>query len=210
MTWKTVLLGLGIAYGPSYVSRALRGAGVELGPQGPPSVLLWNWVAVGVLAVYVHRVEGRGLRSIRLSRPDRRDVSWAVLFGVAGVVAQMVLSTLLDPPSGGTETLLSYSLPVIVALVVTTATTEEVLFRGYPIERVEELTGRSWLAVGFSFVVFVVPHVAFFGPTWIVTNGVSVVLLYALYVWRRNLPACMITHLIGNSLLLVAALGLAG
>lgn len=145
-----------------------------------------------------------------MSRPDRRDVSWAVLFGLAGVVAQMVLSSLLDPPSGGAETLLSYSLPVIVALVLTTATTEEVRFRGYPIERLEELTGRSWLAVGFSFVVFVIPHLAFFGPTWLVTNGTTVVSLYALYVWRRNLLACMVVNLIGNALLLVPALGLAG
>jgi membrane protease YdiL (CAAX protease family) len=106
--------------------------------------------------------------------------------------------------------LLEYSLPVIVALILTTATTEEILFRGYVIERLEELTGRLWLAVGFSFVVFVIPHIVFFGPLWLLTNGANVVLLYMLYVWRRNLIACMIMHLLGNSLLLIPALGLAG
>lgn len=41
-------------------------------------------------------------------------------------------------------------------------------------------------------------------------DGANVVLLYVLYVWRRNLVVCMVMHLIGNSLLLVPALGLAG
>lgn len=59
LTWKPVLVGLGIAYAPSYVPRALRLVGIEFGPRGPPSVVLWNRVAVGILVVYIHRVEGR-------------------------------------------------------------------------------------------------------------------------------------------------------
>ncbi|GAB3027150.1 hypothetical protein GCM10025298_14360 [Natronobiforma cellulositropha] len=121
----------------------------------------------------------------------------------------MGTTTVLNPSPEGTETIVALSLPIIVALILTTATTEEILFRGYVIERLEELTGRLWLAVGFSFVVFLIPHVTFFGPLWLVTNGANVVLLYVLYVWRRNLVACMIMHLLGNSLLLVPALGLA-
>lgn len=207
--WKIVLAGLLIAYLPSYISRILRLSGIEFGPQGPPSVILWNWVAVVILLTYIFRVENRGLDSILLTRPNRKDLRWAVVFGVTGLVVQMVVSTILDSP-GNTETLLAYSLPVIVALILTTATTEEILFRGYAIERLEELTGRLWLAVGFSFVVFVIPHVVFFGPLWLLTNGANVAFLYVLYVWRRNLVACMIMHLIGNSLLLIPALGLAG
>lgn len=207
--WRVVLVGLLIALLPTYVSRVLRLAGIEFGPQGPPSVILWNWVAVVALLTYVRRVEGRGPGSILLTRPGRMDVVWAVAFGVTGIVAQMVLSTVLEP-SGNADTLLAYSLPVIVALILTTATTEEILFRGYVIERLAERTDRLWLAVGCSVVVFVLPHVVFFGPSWLVTNGTTVVLLYVLYVWRRNLVACMVMHLIGNSLLLVPALGLAG
>ncbi|XVH33310.1 lysostaphin resistance A-like protein (plasmid) [Haloferacaceae archaeon DSL9] len=207
---NVVLIGLLIAYFPNYISRVLRLTGLEVGPQGPPSVILWNWVAVGLLLCYIFRIEGRGLSSIQLTRPNRKDVFWAVVFGITGIVLQMVLSTVLNPPPGNTELLLTYSLPVIVALILTTATTEEILFRGYVIERLEELTGRLWLAVGCSLVVFLIPHVEFFGPTWLITNGMNVVLLYVLYVWRRNLVACMIMHLLGNSLLLIPALGLAG
>lgn len=208
--WRIVLIGLVIAYSPNFISRVLRVAGVEWGPQGPPSVILWNWFAVVILLTYIFRVEGRGLASILLVQPDWKDVLWAVVFGITGIIVQMVLTTVLNPPPGNIDTLLAYSLPVIVALILTTATTEEILFRGYVIERLEELTGRPWLAIGFSFVVFMAPHVAFFGPLWLATNGPGVVLLYVLYVWRRNLVACMITHLIANSLLLIPALGIAG
>lgn len=209
-SWKIVLIGLLLTYIPNYISRVFRLAGIEFGPQGPPSVILWNWIVVVVLLTYIVRVENRGLNSILLIRPNRKDVLWAVAFGITGIIVQMVLSTVLNPPPGNTETILAYSLPVIIALILTTATTEEILFRGYVIERLEELTGRLWLAVGFSFVVFVIPHITFFGPLWLVTNGTNVVLLYILYVWRQNLVACMITHLIGNSLLLIPALGFAG
>lgn len=108
------------------------------------------------------------------------------------------------------EWTLSWALPLslVVALVLTTAITEEILYRGYVIERVRELTGRPWIGVLVSAVVFVAPHVAFFGEQWLVSNGVSVALLYALYVWRRNLVACMTMHLLGNSLVLVPVLGL--
>lgn len=204
-----VLVGLAIAYSPNYIARVFRWAGVRWGLQGPPSVIMWNWIAVGILLAYMFRVEGRGLDSILLTRPDRRDVLLAIGFGLVGIIIQMATTTVLNPPTGNIDTILGYSLPVIVALILTTAITEEILFRGYAIERLEELTGRLWAAVGFSFVVFVAPHILFFGPLWLITNGLNVVLLYVLYVWRRNLVACMLMHLLGNSLLLIPALGLA-
>lgn len=202
-------VGLAIAYLPIYVAPVFGLAGFALRLQGPPSVILWNWVAVVLLLAFVRRVEDRALASIRLARPTARDVGWAVLFGVTGIVVQMAVTVLFEPPSGNLGSLLELSLPVIVALVLTTAVTEEVLFRGYVIERLAELTGRLWPAVVFSLLVFVVPHVGFFGPSWLLTNGPGVALLYVLYVWRRNLVACMVMHLVGNSLLLVPALGLA-
>lgn len=192
-----------------YISPVLRWVGIDLGPQGPPSVLLWNWLAVVVLVAYVLTIEGRGLDSILLTRPSGNDLQWSVIFAGIAIAAQMVLTvTVALPPSEGLGTILDLPLPVIVAIVLTTSITEEVLHRGYVIERLRELTGRLWLGVSFSFIVFVIPHLTFFGWQWLVSNGVSIVLLYALYVWRRNLVACMTMHLLGNSLVLIPALGL--
>jgi len=55
-------------------------------------------------------------------------------------------------------------------------------------------------------VLFLIPHLLFFGPQWLLYQGVGLLLFYVLYVWRRSLAACMVMHLLGNSLLLIPAL----
>ena len=204
-----VVVGLAIAYAPLYINPLLRWAEIESTPTGPPSVLLWNWLATAALLAFILTVERRNLASIALRRPKWQDIAWAIVFWIVATVASSLLNAVL--PIAGTSgftTIMALPLPVIVAIVLTTATTEEILFRGYPVERLSELTGSAALGVGISFIVFLLPHVGFFGPTWLVTNGTSVVLLYVLYVWRRNLWACMTMHLLGNALLLLPATGL--
>ncbi len=201
---KLTMLGLVIAYSPNYVNIALRWAGVNLGLQGPPSVLIWNWVAVALLLAFIARVEKRGFESISLTKPHWKDVLWGIAFWVISTATSIVLNIIAPPAQNkGLDTITNLPLPVLIALILTTGITEEILFRGYPIKRLQELTGRGWLAVLISFSIFVLPHIRFFGPEWLLYNGTGVVLLYVLYVWRRNLWPCMIMHILGNALLLV-------
>lgn len=212
LSGSTLVLGLLIAYSPSYINILLGWAGVDWAViKGPPSVILWNWLAVAILVAFILYAERRGLASIAMRRPTAKDIQWALVFwGLATVTNGALHSIAPPPPSEGLDTVLKLSLPVIVALIVTTAVTEEVLYRGYSIERLRELTGHLWLAVTISFALFVWPHVVFFGPQWLLYHGLTPVLIYVLYVWRRNLWACMLMHLFGNAMLLIPALGLAG
>ena len=74
----------------------------------------------------------------------------------------------------------------------------------YPIERITDLTGRRWLGVAVSAAVFVAPHVVFFSPEWLLyQGGAGALATYALYLWRRNLPACMLLHLLINAPILI-------
>jgi membrane protease YdiL (CAAX protease family) len=172
-------------------------------------VLLWNWLAVGMLLLFVTKVEGQGLRSIGLTRPSRDDLRWAVYFWAISTMVSGLLNVVLPPdPNEGLATVVGLPLPVLMALIVTTSTTEEILFRGYPIERISELTGSTGLAVAISMGLFVLPHIRFFGPVWLLYHGVGLVLFYVLYLWRRNLWACMLMHLLGNALLLLPATGI--
>lgn len=102
--------------------------------------------------------------------------------------------------------ILALPLPVLIAIILTTSITEEILFRGYPIERLRVLTGHLWIGVTISMVLFLISHLLFFGPQWLLYQGVGLLLFYVLYVWRRSLAACMVMHLLGNSLLLIPAL----
>jgi len=201
-----------IAWSPLFSNRLVHLTGRESAFfAGPQSVLLWNWLAVGALLVFVLMIERRGMDSFGLRWPSAADLGWAVAFFAVATAASSVLASLFPPPaSDGMERLLGLPLPVLIGLIVTTAVTEEVLYRGYPIERLCALTGHAWLATAISLVLFVAPHLAFFGPHWLLSQGVNVVLIYALYLWRRNLPACMLLHGLGNAMILFPALGLGG
>jgi hypothetical protein len=75
-----VIFGLVIAYLPSYIHRIMAWANVRIGPTGPASTLLWNWLAVALLLCYIGYVERRPIASILLVKPSKKDVEWAFCF----------------------------------------------------------------------------------------------------------------------------------
>ncbi len=204
-----LLAGLLLAYSPTWINVLLRHLGVTWAfTRGPQSVLLWDWLAACALIGFILLVERRGFASIGIRRPGGQDLIWAMVFAGAGLVASALVSTLVSTSgSAGMAMLMALPLPVIVAIVFTTAITEEVLFRGYPVERLGEAGGSIWIGAAASLVLFVTPHIVFFGPAWLAQQGVGVLLAYWLYVWRRNLIASMLMHFIGNAPLILLALG---
>jgi uncharacterized protein len=204
-----IVTGLAIAYLPSYIHKIMNALGVQVGPEGPPSVLIWNWLAVTLLIAYIIFVERQRLASILLVKPKKKDIEWAFWFWGIAMTTTWLMNILFPPEANkGTAELLSYSVPVIMGIIVTAAITEEILFRGYVIERLRTLTGQAWLAVGISFIIFILPHITFFGFEWLLYHGIGTVMIYVLYVWRKNLYACMLLHLLGNLPILLPALGL--
>lgn len=51
-------------------------------------------------------------------------------------------------------------------------------------------------------------HLTFFGPSWLLYHASGTVMIYALYLRRRNLPACMLLHFLVNLPILLPASGL--
>ncbi|MGG6268349.1 CPBP family intramembrane glutamic endopeptidase [Leptolyngbya sp. AN03gr2] len=193
-----------------YLPRLLRLANVQGLPRGPQSVILWNWLAVGVLFAFVFVVEKRDLRSLQFKRPNTKDIELSVTFWGIATAASWISTVVLPPQQNtGISTLQAIPIPILIALVLTTATTEEILYRAYPIERLQDLT-IGWFAIVSSAFIFILPHIAFFGWQWLITQGVGVVLQYVLYVWRRNIWACMLMHFLGNALILLPATGIVG
>jgi membrane protease YdiL (CAAX protease family) len=95
------------------------------------------------------------------------------------------------------------SIPAVLALIVSAAVFEEILHRGYPIQRLTELTRHTWTAVALTLPIFVLPHIAFFGPHWLLYQGSGTAVLYILFLWRRNLIACIMLHLCINLPILI-------
>ena len=204
------LVGLLIAYLPQYIHRVLGILRIHFGPEGPPSVILWNWLSVVLLAVYIVVIERRSLASILLVRPKKKDLTWAYIFWVMATSWNWAMNLIVAPEAQneGLETIINLPIPVIIGMIFTTAITEEILYRGYPIERLRELTGNVWIGMAFSLIIFLIPHISFFGAQWLLYHGVGTILTYVLYMWRRNLWACILMHFLGNAPLLLPALGI--
>jgi membrane protease YdiL (CAAX protease family) len=81
---------------------------------------------------------------------------------------------------------------------------EEILYRGYTIERLSYLTGRIWPGALIGLIIHTVLHLPFLGlgHTIVVVFPVSAILT-GLYVWKRNLTLNITVHFLIDFLLLV-------
>ena len=73
---------------------------------------------------------------------------------------------------------------------------EEVGFRGYAIERIEELTGSTLLGASVPLIVNVLVHAPVWGFHGMLAKAPILMLFVVLYLWRRNLPACTLAHVL--------------
>ena len=84
--------------------------------------------------------------------------------------------------------------PMRVAIVTRAAFAEEILMRGYGIERVAELTGSRLLAGLVTLVLFTYAHLAYWGWTQMIAAGGAGLVLTILYLWRRDLNSNILAH----------------
>lgn len=202
-------VGLGLALAGSVLLGTLVGALAEplgLGTGFADSAvrdIAAKWAVFAALLGVVFYWERRRLASIGVARMGWRDVGAAVLAFVLGAFSFVVTTPLVDALGlettvTGIETLADLPLGLVVALALTAAVTEEVFYRGYPIERLTELTGTVWTGAGLTFLLFTLLHVPFWGLGGAIQIGVDALLLTLLYVWRRNLGACILAHALND------------
>jgi membrane protease YdiL (CAAX protease family) len=109
--------------------------------------------------------------------------------------------------AAGVQRLTDLPLWARYAIVITAGVTEEILFRGYPIERLQQVTGSLWIAALIPLVVFVLGHLGGWTPGHLAGVLFGGVLLTGLYLVTRDLVACMITHvLIDTTVIFLPAL----
>lgn len=157
------------------------------------------WLLAAAVLALVHWGEQRPFASIGLERSDRGDLLWAALATVAGVgvlaatelpVAALGLSTIQSDPAA----VATGSLAAILAFSITVGVAEEIVFRGYALERIAEQTGRLDLAAAATAVLYAALHGSAWGLGGALQWGAWTVVLTVLYVRRRNLPAAMAMH----------------
>lgn len=161
--------------------------------------IFW-WALLAVIVVYVLVVEKRPLASVGLRLPSWKTFAFGILVGIVGVVGItfIMLAALpalgLHANMGEVAKIQGTPFWYRVFLVTRAAMMEETLFRGYGIERIEELTGQRWLAAIVSIAAFTFAHLASWGWAQLIVAGWGGVILTALYLWRRDLVCNMIAH----------------
>jgi uncharacterized protein len=169
--------------------------------------LIW-WTLVALVLSYVRWVERRPLASIGLKKPG----IWNILIGIAaGIVlfaglvgiyyvifpaihfkedphVTQVMNQMLAKPRWWRLT-----------LILRGAVAEEILFRGYAIERLQEVTGSVSIAGILSCTVFALEHVGFWSWGHALIAGFAGAILTLLYIWRRNLWVNVIAHFVPDA-----------
>ena len=161
------------------------------------------WALVAAILVVVLYWERRSVASIGIEMPSRHEAIIGVVMGVVALVLGILATGIavaafqLEQP----ETLLTLtelSLPVKLAVVGTAVITEEVLWRGYPIERLTELTGSIWIGAATSGVVFLAIHYPAWGLVGAIPQAIFTLVIVTVYVKTRNVVTCILTHTIIN------------
>jgi uncharacterized protein len=189
--------------------------GLALAFGGPPLVAILvkspstaaSLAAIGAIAAIVAAVlfiptqwEGLPLAAIGLHPP-----SWnGLLLGIAiAVIFIAVIGPLLirlpawlgwQGFDAGLQTAAAGPGWLLLLSILVIASAEEVLYRGYAIERLEALTGSTVLACAISAVLFALAHVPMWGWGASSTTLISGAIFAALYVWQRDLFPLIIAH----------------
>ncbi|WP_424465850.1 CPBP family intramembrane glutamic endopeptidase [Pseudoclavibacter helvolus] len=202
----TFLVGLAIFWficsGPPLPE--IAGIDLRFGLEGPASSTPWKWAGALLLVALVVWGERRGLATLLITKPSGKDIEWAFyVFG--GVMAWSWIASLIAPQedNSGVDTIARMSILGVLVLIVTAAVTEEIIYRGYLQERLGALLRSRWLGAAVSLAIFIVPHVVFFGPSWLFHQLVGSLALVAFTLIRRNLVATMLLHLLINAPILI-------
>ena len=207
------LIGLLIAFGWPLVFLAFPAISTHqiASVHDETVTIVAQWSVLAVLCITAFAVQ-----RWRPSDFGFRGFGWGdMLASLGGVFAAFVLSGIasrfVHMPSSlsGISRVAAVPVALRIALVLTAAICEEFGYRGFGIEELAHLIGSRWLAGLLSLILFTVSHFGLYGfSAALIVPGVIGAVLTVLYLWRRNLPACMLMHAIidGFFLILVPAL----
>lgn len=168
--------------------------------------LVFKWIRSIALILVVILWEREPLSSIGLRKMWWSD-GLAVLGGFLLVFVTALLVDWFLPrtvPNNAQLALMLLSFPLRAGMALTAAVTEEIESRGYLLERLESITESGSLAALVALLLVVLGH----ANSWDIAHALRIVpwtaVLIALYMWRRNLAACVLLHFLADARALLA------
>lgn len=169
------------------------------------------WWGLGALVLgWVIFAERLPLSSIGLRWPTWGTTPWALAATVLMMATVVFSYGVIFPALGLTANTDAIARITHAPLWLQTATmiragvVEEILFRGYAIERLQTLTGRRWLAGLLSAAVFVAVHISGWGYAQLIVVALGATILTLLYLARRDLASNMLAHFLTDFIAFLA------
>lgn len=165
-------------------------------------------VAIGIhwaLALLVLGIavvgENVSLPTLGFRRPARIDLGYIVVVSVAILLVYTGTGPLVEalglPVSEGAGVMgASVGIGVALARAVTTGVVEEILYRGYPIERLLAHTDNPIVAGGITWGVFTVAHAVSWPLGNLLQTALVGAILTAVYLRRRTLVPVVGAHVL--------------
>jgi membrane protease YdiL (CAAX protease family) len=164
------------------------------------------WALTLVLIAYVLLVERRPISSLGLDPPNWKTIVFGALGALVMVGGMAFIYLVIFPALGlspiepGTNAMNALPFWFRVLIIVRAAVFEELFFRGFMIERLTEIFGSRWGAAAVSLAAFTFLHLGYWGWAHLMIAGFGGIVLTALYLWRRDLAANMIAHLLTDAI----------
>ena len=171
-------------------------------------VQISNWIIVIILVTIVLFWEKNSLSSLGLIKIKVKDLKWIFIVLILGLILffiseYLINSINLSSQSNETVALLNIPISIKILMVFTAGITEEIIFRGYLIERINILSSSIIFSSLFSLIAFTVFHIPFWGIIGALQVGIWAIPITFYYVHSRNLTVCIIVHILYDAQILV-------
>ena len=170
------------------------------------------WLIGGFLITYILIFEKKSVSSIGIGRISKSTFSTAAIGFVLALIGVVVFGLItqltgLDPTS--TEERLNetttWPLKWLVFIFLRAGVVEELFFRGFVISRLLDLNTPRWIALLISTLLFVLPHALFWPSLSLIMVGFSGLAFGIIFIWKRDLWACILAHVGFNVAGVIAA-----
>lgn len=165
------------------------------------------FLAIGIVVLYVVvRVERQPLASIGLKPLLWSSLGWGIAllalfhFVVTPALLWLLHVSGLPGYQSGLQRLMRLPSWYRFFAAVNAGVLEELLYRGYAIERLAWFTGSRWLGGAIATILFGVVHIPSWGigPALVAFGAGAVGTLF--YLWKRELAPLMIGHVAGDAI----------
>jgi membrane protease YdiL (CAAX protease family) len=172
-------------------------------PSSPAMTVLGQaglWLVCAAVIGIVVFWEKRPLTSLWLRPYQWQSIAWAGALIAAHLVVlfpatEWIRKSIGLPGYGaGMETALTSPVSLRLVAVITAGVVEEILFRGFAVTRLLELSRSPLLAIGLSSAVFAALHLPVWGPGPTLAFFVGGLATSTFFVWRRDLLTMIIAH----------------